>query len=140
LTESDCISGLSAGNSVALSWFNRILVRAFCRTGRSFCEDEDGYQVGVTTMLPGFLKEAGFQAIREQPHLLNFSANTEARHRMLKNLQVGFKLVQPFLLKTGVTTEEEVERYYQQVITDFQSEDFRAAWYFTSVYGVKGEE
>jgi len=140
LTESDCISGLSTGNSVALSWMNRTLVRAFCRTGRSFCEDEDGYQVGVTPMLPNFLREAGFQDIREQSHLLNFSAGTEAHQRMLKNLQVGLKLVQPFLLKTGVTTEEEVERYYQQAMTDFMSEDFHAAWYFTSVYGVRGEK
>jgi ubiquinone/menaquinone biosynthesis C-methylase UbiE len=140
LTESDCMSGLSAGNSIALSWFNRIMVRAFYRTGRSFCEDEDGYQVGVTPMLPKFLREAGFQDVREQPHLLNFSADTETRERMFKNLQIGLKLVQPFLIKAGVTTEEEVEGYYQQMITDFMSEDFHAAWYFTSVYGVRGEK
>jgi hypothetical protein len=50
------------------------------------------------------------------------------------------KLVQPFLIKAGVTTEEEVEGYYQQMITDFMSEDFHAAWYFTSVYGVRREK
>ena len=140
LTESDCVSGLSTGNSVALSWINRMLVRAFCRTGRSFCDDEDGYQVGVTPMLPKFLREAGFQDIRERPHLLNFSAGTEVHQRMMKNLQIGLKLVQPFLIQAGVTTEEEVECYYQQAMTDFVSEDFQAAWYFTSVYGVRGEK
>jgi ubiquinone/menaquinone biosynthesis C-methylase UbiE len=127
----------NATNSVALSRLNRLAVRACWRTGRSFCEDEDGYQLGVTPMIQSFFKEAGYHTIREQPHALNYSAGADAHKSMSKNLQIAMKLVQPFLIKAGAATSDELDQVYQQMLIDLLREDFHSIWYFMSTYGQK---
>jgi ubiquinone/menaquinone biosynthesis C-methylase UbiE len=127
----------SATNSIALSRLNRLMVRAFCRTGRSFCEDEDGYQLGVTPMIRSFFEEAGYHTIREQAHGLNCSSGMYAYKSMSKNLQIAMKLVQPFLIKAGVATADELDQVYQQMLIDLLREDFHSIWYFMSTCGKK---
>lgn len=135
-TETD-YPGTSATNSTALSRLNRLMVRAFYRTGRSFCGDEDGYQLGITPTLRSFFEEAGYSAIREQAHGMNYSAGTDSYRSMSKNLQVAMKLIQPFLIKSGVATGEELDQVYQQLVIDLLREDFRSTWFFMSIYGQK---
>jgi ubiquinone/menaquinone biosynthesis C-methylase UbiE len=135
-TETDYLV-TSATNSMALSRLNRLIVRAFCRTGRSFCEDEDGYQLAVTPMVRSFFEEAGYHTICEQAHGLNYSPGTYAYKSMSKNLQIAQKLVQPFLIKAGVATADELDQVYQQMLIDLLREDFHSTWYFMSTYGRK---
>ncbi len=135
-TESDYTVS-SATNSIALSRLNRLIVRAFCRTGRSFCDDEEGYQLGINPMIGSFFAEAGYHEIREQAHVVNSSYGRPAYKSMSKNLQIAMKLIQPFLIKTGVATAEELDQVYQQMLIDLLREDFHSVWYFMSTYGQK---
>src|SRR5579875_4149554 len=89
----------------------------------------------VTPLLGAFLTEAGCQQIHLRPHVLDFSAATTANVAMFENLKVGFKLSQPFLIKMGVATQEELDELYDKVLADMLSESFRALWYFLSVDG-----
>ena len=89
----------------------------------------------VTPLLGAFLTEAGCQQIHLRPHVLDFSAGTTANVAMFENLKVGFKLSQPFLIKMGVATQEELDELYDKVLADMLSESFRALWYFLSVDG-----
>jgi ubiquinone/menaquinone biosynthesis C-methylase UbiE len=135
-TESDYTVS-SATNSIALSRLNRLIVRAFCRTGRSFCDDEEGYQLGVNPMIHGFFEEAGYHEICEQVHVINSSYGRPAYKSMSKNLQIAMKLVQPFLIKAGVATANELDQVYQEMLIDLLREDFHSTWYFMSTYGQK---
>jgi ubiquinone/menaquinone biosynthesis C-methylase UbiE len=135
-TESDYTVS-SATNSIALSRLNRLIVRAFCRTGRSFCDDEDGYQLGVNPMIHNFFDEAGYHEILEQAHVINSSYGRPAYKGMSKNLQIAMKLVQPFLIKAGVATADELDQVYQQMLIDLLREDFHSIWYFMSTSGRK---
>jgi ubiquinone/menaquinone biosynthesis C-methylase UbiE len=89
----------------------------------------------LTPLLGTFLAQAGCQQIHLTPHVVDFSAGTTANVTMFENLKVGFKLIQPFLLKMGVATQEELDVLYDRVLADLLSESFRALWYFLCVDG-----
>jgi ubiquinone/menaquinone biosynthesis C-methylase UbiE len=91
--------------------------------------------LSLTPLLGGFLKQAGCESIQLVPHVIDFSAGTTANVTMFENLKVGFKLVQPFLVKMGVATQEDLDALYDRVLADLLSDTFRALWYFLSVDG-----
>ncbi|HLZ55922.1 MAG TPA: class I SAM-dependent methyltransferase [Ktedonosporobacter sp.] len=136
LTETDT-SGMGVTNSVALETINRMIMKACSRSGRSFYPEEESNHLALTPMLPRFLEQAGCQAIREVPHMINYSAGTPAHSGICKNLQIAMKLVHPFLLKLRIAGSQELETLYQQMLEEMQSDEFRGIWYFTSAYGRK---
>ncbi|MBE3560877.1 MAG: class I SAM-dependent methyltransferase [Ktedonobacteraceae bacterium] len=135
LTEGD--SGAGVTNSAALVKLNRIAVKAFYRQGRSFCSDENASHFGLTPMLRDFLERAGYCDIQEIPHMLNYSYGRDVYRMQCKNLQIMMKIGQPFLIKMGIATQEELDHLYEQMLLDLMREDFRGIWYFMSAIGRK---
>jgi SAM-dependent methyltransferase len=134
LTETD-IPGVIGTSSVGLERINVLLARAFYRTGRSFHPDEDGNHLGLFAMLPQFLEQAGCHGIREQAHIINYSAGMEGYTGISRNWEVAMKLIQPFLIKLGLITPSEMDKLYQQMLDEFARESFRGIWFFMSAYG-----
>jgi hypothetical protein len=56
---------------------------------------------------------------------------------LCQHLSETYRLVQPFLMRTGVTTQEEVEQTYQQMLSEMQSDDFCAGAFSLTVWGTK---
>ncbi|QBD76079.1 class I SAM-dependent methyltransferase [Ktedonosporobacter rubrisoli] len=133
----DTDRGFSPTNSAALEKFNIFASKAFVRTGRSFCEEENANHFGLTPMLGALLAEAGCENIREIPHMLNYSAGEPAHFALAHNCEVGIALLAPFFKKTGVASQEEHEQLYQQMLREIRRDDFRGIWYFMSAYGEK---
>jgi hypothetical protein len=50
---------------------------------------------------------------------------------------IGSKLAQPFMIKMGITTQEEVDQLYEQCLEEVRREDFRAIWYYLRAWGRK---
>jgi hypothetical protein len=60
---------------------------------------------------------------------------------MYQSLNIGFLLVQPFLIKLGLSTEEELTQLYKQAIAEMQESTFRGIWYYLTAWGEKlGQE
>jgi hypothetical protein len=95
----------------------------------------DGKHLGVTTMLGRFLRNAGGINVQAMAHVIDFSAGTEAYSGMYQDIMVVSKLIQPFLIKLGVTTQEEIDKLYEQVLAEMLSEDFCGVWFYLSVWG-----
>ncbi len=121
--------------SPALEKLNTMALRAYQLVGRSFSPEEQ--HSGVLPRLGRMLREAGFQHIQLKAHVLDFSKRAEAYNGWYQNYMTGVKLGQPFLVKTGVATQEEVEALYQQALEEMKAEDFCALFFFLSVYGEK---
>jgi ubiquinone/menaquinone biosynthesis C-methylase UbiE len=134
LTETD---SLGVTNSLALEKHSLLITRALYRTGRIFCADENANHFGITPMLGAFLQQAGYHDIRERAYILNFSVGSQGHLSHYKNLQVAMKLLQPFLLKLNLTTQEELDQLYNQMLLEMSHENFRGIWYFTSVHAQK---
>ena len=108
---------------------------ALKRAGQSL--SPDGRHAGVVTMLERFLHGAGCVNIQSKAHMHNYSVGTEAHSGWYQNFMVVFKLLQPFLIKMEVTTQEEVDQLYQQVLRELQEEWFCGIQFFLTAWGKK---
>ncbi len=114
-----------------------MLARAMWLDGKSF--SPDGKRHGITLVLGQFLRDTELTNIQHEAYALEYSYGTEAHETWYQNTMMVFPLIFPFLLKMGVTTQEEFDRLYEQVAVEMQAPDFRAIWFFLSVWGTKPE-
>jgi ubiquinone/menaquinone biosynthesis C-methylase UbiE len=126
-------------NSPAHEKMKRLYEQALKRNNQSFYPLSESPHRGITPMLEKFLRDAGCLYICEQAHVINYSAGKRAAVGNYENLKVVYKLGQPFLVATGVATQEELDKLYDQMLLEMLSDHFRALWYFLSVWGYKPE-
>ncbi len=126
-------------NSPAHEKMKQLYGRALKQSNQSFYPLSESPHRGITPMLEKFLRDAGCLYICEQAHVINYSAGKRAAVRNYENLKVVYKLGQPFLVATGVATQEELDKLYDQMLLEMLSDNFRALWYFLSVWGYKPE-
>ncbi len=122
-------------NSLATEKLSAMATEAMKRTGQSL--SPDGRHVGITPMLGKFLRDASYTNIHYKAHVLDCSAGTEAYQDVFHDCMVGYKQMQPFLIKQEVTTQEEVEGIYQRMLEEQQLPDFCEIWMYLSVWGQK---
>jgi SAM-dependent methyltransferase len=112
-----------------------LLNEAAWRAGYGF--SPDGRTIGITPMLPRLLRSAGYQRVQRRAYALELSAQTEHWADDYRNYEVAYLLLQPFLVKTGVISQPEVERLYQQMLAEMRAPDFCGMWHFLTVRGVR---
>lgn len=134
LTECDD-SGIT--NSPALEKLQTLGLRAAYLAGMTFYPNPEARNTGITPMLGLFLHDAGCQNIQEKVHILNYSAGSKAHASNYENFRTAAKLFQPFLLKLGMATQEELDKLYEQMLVEMIQKDFRAHWFIVSVWGEK---
>ena len=124
-------------NSAAYETMKVLYGRAFSRNGQSFHPFPDGPHLCITPMLERFLHDAGGVHIRQNVHILNYSAKEAAFLSTYENFKVIYKLGQPFLIKMGVVTQQKVDQLYEQMLIDMLSDNFCGLWYFLTVHAQK---
>src|SRR6266566_7719570 len=108
--------------SPALETLNSMVIQAikiqggFSQTGRF---------TGILPMLGSLLRDAGCVNIKLVSHVIDFSAGTAAYEGFRRDASVVFKLFQPFIIRMGVATQEELDRRYDQMLLEMLQEDFR---------------
>jgi len=122
-------------NSAAFEQQVSFFAQALYRAGQSY--SPDGRQLGIVPMLSSFLRRAGCQHIGHRAHMIDFSAGEAAHALWSRDMKVFFKLLQPFFIATGVTTQEEADKLYAQMEIDMLSDDFSGVHLFTTVWGEK---
>jgi ubiquinone/menaquinone biosynthesis C-methylase UbiE len=131
LTEGEWGVGTTPAYETYLAFFFEAMQRA----GRSF--SATGRHVGITPVLARMLREAGFSHVQQKPHVHDFSYGTPAHHGFTFDLQLLFKLLQPFIMKMEVATQERLDALYEQVLDEMQSEEFSALAFYLTVWGEK---
>ncbi len=137
LTETD---HWGIGSSPAMAKLSDLVYESLLLTGHSF--DASGHSFGITPMLERLLTEAGYQCIGTRAHVVNFSTGTKAHLAMYQNIRVFYKLVQPFLLKTGrdfsmdVPSPEELDRLHEQMLI-VMLDNFVGNFFLLTVWGEK---
>lgn len=129
----ECESDIT--NSAATQRLTGMVTHALQLAGRSF--SPDGRHFGIIPMLGHFLRQAGYQSIQKRAYALDWSAGMEAHDSTCLNLQFLLKLLEPFLVKMQLITEEEFDPLYQLALAEMQSDDFCAMTLFLSVWGEK---
>ena len=124
-----------ATNSPAKEQLHGFFCQALQRVKHGF--SVNGRSIGMTIMLPRFLRNAGYQQVRHSMHALEVSAGTEVYSDFYRNSEIIYLLAKPLFVNTGVTTEEEFDRTYQQMLIELRSDDFTGMWHYMTAMGVK---
>ena len=125
----------NVSTSFAVDRLSEMVTKAMHKAGQSF--SPSGWQVSLTPMLGKFLRDAGYQHRQRMAHVLDSSAGTEEQLSQYQNGMAFFKLIQPFLVKTGQTTPEEAEALYQRALEEMMAPDYCSLYYFLSAWGEK---
>jgi predicted O-methyltransferase YrrM len=122
-------------NGPATEKLQGMFYKALLATGRSFTQD--GRRHGITMMLAGFLRDVGCINIGQMAHVIDFSSGTGAHEGFYNDWKVVYKLSQPFFIGTAVTTQEEVDQAYDQMLVEMMQDDFRGIMYLLTAWGEK---
>jgi ubiquinone/menaquinone biosynthesis C-methylase UbiE len=120
-------------NNAAVEEFNALLAQAMLRSGQSF--SPDGRFMGITAVLAGMLRDAGLVDVRLKAHVTDISFGSPDYADALEDNMVVVKLIQPFLIKLGLITQETGEQLYQRYMEGSQSPSLRGLGYFLTVWG-----
>jgi hypothetical protein len=69
--------------------------------------------------------------------VIDFSSGTDAHEGFYHDWKVVYKLSQPFFVGTAVTTQEEVDQAYDQMLLEMMQDDFRGIMYLLTAWGEK---
>ena len=108
-------------NSPALENLNAMMIRALKLQGGSFSERF----TGVLPMLGRFLLDVGCVNIKYKLHVIDYSWGTESYEGFRRDAAIVFKSFQPFIVRMGVATQEQLDQLYEQMILEMSKETFR---------------
>lgn len=122
-------------NSPAMENLNAMIIRALKLQGESF--SQSGRFTGVLPMLGRFLLDAGCVNVNYRSHVIDYSYGTEAYEGFRHDAAIVFKLFQPFIVRMGVATQEEVTQLYEQMQLEMAKDDFRGLMLPLTAWGEK---
>lgn len=121
----------SAAGELLRTW----LLEASRRGGYGLAPTADS--LGTTTHLAGLLSEAGCQEIIQRPWTIDCSWGTELYTSQRQNHMVGFKQAERLFVRLGLTTTEEFQVIYDQMLVESASETFRSTLSLLTATGKK---
>lgn len=126
---------LTLTSSPAFERLNALAAHAMQLAGQTFAAD--GRHIGITPVLGRLLRRGGYASVQNRAYAIEFSAGTEAHEGFYQNYCAAYRLLQPFLLKMQLATQEEAEGLYQQMLLEMTQDDFWAIVYLLTVWGAK---
>lgn len=124
-------------NSPAYEYLSYLGYNAMKQVGYSF--SVDGRSLGITHMLPGMLRAAGFQQVQLRANAVDFSAGTAAWADLFHSAETAAQQILPLIIKAGLGNEQELQQRCLQELIDMQQSTFCAVWQYMSAWGVKPE-
>lgn len=122
--------------SAATQKFYRLLAEGLYKANQS-CSI-DGYSIGIIPVMAKFLAEARYQDIQQEPHVINTSARAALHESAKSDTTLLVSLIQPFLLKQRVASQEELNLLSQEILADWSDNtQFYSISFLLTVLGTK---
>lgn len=121
--------------SAALEEIVLLFSQALKRAGQN--HSPKGDRLSITSVMRRGLLKAGYTNIRQIAHVIDYSAGTWAYKSFCNDWMVAFKLIEPFLVATGVTTKEHFEGVYNQMLDEMADDEFNAVMFIMTAIGEK---
>lgn len=122
-------------NSPAIETLSSYVYLSARRAGLS--QHPIAHHMGITPMLGRYLAQAGATEIRQEAHVVDFSAGAPSHRAVAEDFRIGYKLMQPYILRQNLATQEELDTLYQQLLDALDAPDFRALIYLLRIWGKK---
>jgi hypothetical protein len=104
-------------NCAAYERFSALLLQALRVTGRTFTP---GPALGITPLMSDLLTKAGCKVIGTHSFSVDLAATILRRRQFADQVWTIGKRVRPFVLQTGITTEQEYNCLFFQALQEFQ--------------------
>lgn len=121
--------------SPAAEQLSCLFTRALRAVGQSF--SPDGTHLGITPVLRRLLAEAGFHPCWHEAAAIEHSAGTDFHKSLYEDYYVAFHLIQPFLVRAGVATYDELIPLYHRILEEMQADDFCSLAFLLQAWGRK---
>jgi SAM-dependent methyltransferase len=121
--------------SPAVEQLSAYFTRALRAVGQSF--SPDGRQLGITPVLRRLLAEAGFCSCQQEAAAIDHSAGTDFRQSLYEDYYVVFHLMQPFLVRAGVATYEQLIPLYHRMLEEMRADNFCSLAFLLQAWGRK---
>lgn len=93
----------------------------------------DEQTIGIVHMLGRLLQQAGFVGIEQRPFLLDASCGSPLYASSLREFEVTYALLQPYLTNAGVVDAATYDHCYRWMLAETQQEDFRSLAFGPSI-------
>jgi SAM-dependent methyltransferase len=133
----ECIYGKTT--SGACEQLSLHYVQALARAGLRPTPAGLAHDLGQAISLADLLLDAGYQDIKPQDFLLDFSAGSPAHTQMCQIIPVFFELIQPFVLQMQVVTETAYARLCHELPQELAANTFGGHWHLRTLWGRKAE-
>jgi SAM-dependent methyltransferase len=120
-------------NKPAMRRLLSIFTQALKLAGRTF--SPDGTSVGLINMLAPLLRNAGCQDVQNRAYAVDMSVGTPDSADWFQDGSVAMEMAKPLLLKTGLISEEDFDRSYQEMLAEMFSDDVYSMLLLLTVWG-----
>jgi ubiquinone/menaquinone biosynthesis C-methylase UbiE len=110
---------------------------AFHKAGHTFADDPATTHLCVGIALKALFRQAGFMNVTHRAFDMDFSTGTEAHEAILKSYMAAFENAEPFLIRFGTATSEQVKEALAYIHSLINKPDFLDFWHFMSITGQK---
>lgn len=126
---------LGITTSTSFTQFQSFFVEALRQAGHGFVAA--GNDIGITAVQERLLQDAGFEQVRHEAFMINYSTGQPAHAVMCENCFTAMKLGLPFLERSGLATRRDLEVLYERAQIEMQAEDFCGVLMLQRVWGQK---
>jgi ubiquinone/menaquinone biosynthesis C-methylase UbiE len=122
-------------NSLGYDTLSMYLAQALHKMGQIF--SPTGRINGITSMLDSLIRDAGYVERRLTSHVINVSYGTDSFTTFREDSRALFYVIQPFLVSTGIATQEQLDALTEATIREISSEDFSGVMFLLTAWGHK---
>ena len=110
-----------------------LFAQALKRAGRTF--SPDGTSIGLINVLGPLLRNAGCQNVQNRAYAVDMSVGTPDSADWFQDGAIAMQMAKPILLKTGIISEEDFDRSYQEMEAEMFSNDVYSMLLLLTVWG-----
>ena len=121
--------------SPAVEQLSVYFTQALRVVGQSF--SPAGRQLGITPVLRRLLTGAGFRSCQQEAAAIEHSAGTDFHQSLYEDYYVAFHLMQPFLVRAGIATSDELIPLYHRMLEEMRAGDFCSLAFLLQAWGSK---
>jgi ubiquinone/menaquinone biosynthesis C-methylase UbiE len=121
--------------SPAQTRMGNLFAKSLWLNGHGF--SSDGTMVGVTSVLPFLLRKAGYQQVRHIARALEYSIDTSNWADGYRNAEIIGLSFKDLFVRLGLTTQEEGDTWYQQMLVELHADDYCAMQHYMTVIGTR---
>jgi ubiquinone/menaquinone biosynthesis C-methylase UbiE len=132
----ECEAGWSS--SAAIETLSRLYAQAIERAGLRPIPANRAHDLDGKGAQRAMLAQAGFEVCAAYRYRLSFSASEDAYASMRQVISVFFDLIEPFVLRMGVVSQDAYSALVQQAGCEIRLPFFEGHWHLLTLWGHKG--